>query len=244
MACCRTNSHNLLILHKLSTKSTNPCISSSSSSSTRSAQSISGHEPHTAVPQTSSDPASLFSIQFQTLEACRLGIGRYPDFEYNAIGGIGTAIGEARTTNPADEIFVDFDIGTIHVPPLTGATTRFLGLPLPPLLKIDIALEIFQGTVNRKSGRVGIFRGILEFFKHCSCYWAPPLMVETALTSEESKGSMRRGRGKMMDGKVMCRLVGVANVDPIDDAFMNFFFGLPTECDAELSAQLLITTTG
>ncbi|KAK8944776.1 hypothetical protein KSP39_PZI008444 [Platanthera zijinensis] len=244
MACCSTNSYNLLILYKLSTKSTNPCISSSSSSSTRRAQSISGHEAHTAVPQTSSDPASLFSIQFRTLEACRLGIGRYPDFEYNAIGGIGTAVGEARTTNPADEIFVDFDIGTLHVPPLTGETTRFLGLPLPPLLKIDIAPEIFQGTINRKSGRVELRFRAGFWFSIGRIYRAPPLMVETTLTSEESKGSMRRGRGKMMDAEGMCRLVGVAAVDPIDDAFMNFFLGLPTECVAELSAQVLITTTG
>jgi len=62
--------------------------------------------------------------------------------------------------------------------------------------------------------------------------------VETVLTTEESEGQLRKGKGQRMarDGK--CTLVGVAMVDPIDDAFMNTFLSLPTECLAILNATI------
>ena len=73
-----------------------------------------------------------------------------------------------------------------------------------------------------------------------SIYRAPPLMVETTLTSEESRGSMRSGRGERMDEEGRCKMVGVAVVDPINDALMNAFLGLPTECIAILNAKISI----
>lgn len=69
-------------------------------------------------------------------------------------------------------------------------------------------------------------------------------MVETILTSEESKGSIRRGKGERLDREGKCRLVGVATVEPIDDVIMNSFLSLPTECIAELNAQIFITAAG
>lgn len=74
-----------------------------------------------------------------------------------------------------------------------------------------------------------------------SIYRAPPLIVETVLTSEESKGRMRGGRGERLDKEGSCRLVGVATVDPIDDALMNSFLGLPTECLADLRAVISLS---
>lgn len=76
-----------------------------------------------------------------------------------------------------------------------------------------------------------------------SIYRAPPLMVETVLTTEESVGRMRGGRGERLDGEGKCRLVGVATVDPIDDIFMNTFLGLPTECLANLNAVITYSTS-
>lgn len=80
-------------------------------------------------------------------------------------------------------------------------------------------------------------------FSAASLYKAPPLMVKTVLTSEETNGTMRRGRGKRLDKEGKCRLVGVATVDPIDDIFMNSFLGLPTECLAELNAVISISSS-
>ncbi|KAJ0507640.1 hypothetical protein HanIR_Chr11g0508471 [Helianthus annuus] len=50
------------------------------------------------------------------------------------------------------------DVTTLYIPPLTTATTKFLGLPLPPFLKIAIVPEIFRGIINRESGKVWLFR--------------------------------------------------------------------------------------
>ncbi|KAL0913978.1 hypothetical protein M5K25_017473 [Dendrobium thyrsiflorum] len=236
---CRTNSYNLPISHKLSTKSPIFYYSSNSTLNCR-AHSISSHE----ATQTSSHPTNLFNIKFQTLEDCKLGIGSYPDFEYDANGGIGSATGKFHGFNPTEEIFALFDLEKLYIPPLTGATTRFLGLPLPPFLKIDIAPEIFQGSINRASGKVELQFRAKFWFSTGMIYRAPPLMVETILTSEESKGSLRSGKGERLDKEGKCRLVGVATVDPIDDVIMNSFLSLPTECIAELSAQIFITTAG
>ncbi|EOY23079.1 PREDICTED: uncharacterized protein LOC18605488 [Theobroma cacao] len=190
----------------------------------------------TQLPKT-----DVYSISFKTLGACKLGISRYPDFEYNAEGGAGTGTG--TKINDRNELSVSFDLKTLYVPPLTSATTKFLGLPLPPFLKIDIVPQLFQGNINQESGKVD-----LEFLaKFCfsvgSIYKAPPLLVKTVLTSEESKGKIRSGRGERLDNKGNCKLVGVASVDPIDDFFMNSLLGLPTECLAKLNAVITLSNS-
>ncbi|XVF54056.1 hypothetical protein PTKIN_Ptkin05aG0150500 [Pterospermum kingtungense] len=185
--------------------------------------------------------ADAYSVSFKTLGACKLGISRYPDFEYDAEGGTGTGTGTATKLADGNELSVSFDLKTLYVPPLTSATTKFLGLPLPPVLKIDIVPQLFQGNINPESGQVE-----LEFlanfcFSVGSIYKAPPLLVKTILTSEESKGKIRGGRGERLDKQGKCKLVGVASVDPIHDFFMNSFLGLPTECLAILNAVIALS---
>jgi hypothetical protein len=75
-----------------------------------------------------------------------------------------------------------------------------------------------------------------------SIYQAPPLFVDTTLTSEESSGAIRRGTGERLDGEGRCKLVGVAVLDPIDDVFMDTFLNLPTECIAYLNATISIAS--
>lgn len=81
------------------------------------------------------------------------------------------------------------------------------------------------------------------WFSVGSIYKAPPLLVETVLTSEESYGTMRSGKGERLDENGKCRLVGVATVNPIDDFLMNSFLGLPTECLADLNAIISLTAS-
>lgn len=105
----------------------------------------------TRLPKT-----DAYTISFKTLGACKLGISRYPDFEYNAQGGAGTGTGTKNNTdgNLNEEISVSFDLKTLYIPPLTSRTTKFLGLPLPPFLKIEIVPELFQGSINQETGQV------------------------------------------------------------------------------------------
>lgn len=81
------------------------------------------------------------------------------------------------------------------------------------------------------------------WFSVGTVYRAPPLLVKTVLTSEESKGTIRSGRGKRLDKEGKCSLVGVATVDPIDDFLMNTFLGLPTECLANLNAVISLSNS-
>lgn len=107
------------------------------------------------LTQTQPSKTDIYSIKFRTLGACKLGISRYPDFEYNAEGGKGTGTGtKILTKDFNDEISVDFDVETLYIPPLTTATTKFLGLPLPPFLRIDIVPETFRGIIYQDSGKV------------------------------------------------------------------------------------------
>ncbi|GAB4858660.1 hypothetical protein Ancab_010132 [Ancistrocladus abbreviatus] len=209
------------------------------------AQTSSSPSPSLSTPPSFSS-SSYYRVEFKTLEGCKLGISRYPDFEYSAEGGVGTGKGKLVADHADDdddndrngEILVDFDVGSLYIPPLTAATTKFLGLPLPPFLKIDIVPQIFQGKINKESGKVDLGFKAEFWFSIGTIYRAPPLLVSTVLTSEESQGKMRRGRGQRLDGSGKCTLVGVATVDPIDDQFMNSFLGLPTECLANLKATI------
>jgi hypothetical protein len=102
------------------------------------------------------EPGTL-SVEFRTRDGCRLGIARYPDFAYNAQGGRGVGAGRGSKSGEDDGIgtvLVDFDVATLYIPPMSGATTRFLGLPLPPYLKIDILPEALGGTIDRATGQV------------------------------------------------------------------------------------------
>lgn len=69
-------------------------------------------------------------------------------------------------------------------------------------------------------------------------YRAQPLLVFTILTSDESVGKLRGGKGERRNNEGKCKLVGVATVDAIDDFLMNTFLSLPTECLASLNASI------
>ncbi|KAL3714124.1 hypothetical protein ACJRO7_006117 [Eucalyptus globulus] len=197
-----------------------------------------------AATQVPLSRPNAYRVDFKTLGACKLGISRYPDFEYNAQGGTGRGQGSVASNGDLTrEILVSFDLDTLYIPSLTSATTNFLGLPLPPFLKIDIVPQLFEGKICEESGKVDLQFKAKFCFSVGSLYRAPPLIVETVLTSEESNGTVRGGRGERLDEEGNCRLVGVASVDPIDDFLMNSFLGLPTECLAVLNAVISLSSS-
>lgn len=116
----------------------------------------SGKQTKATSTSTTTIETPTYTVSFKTKSACKLGISRYPDCEYDAEGGIGNGSGtKATDENPANnDLLVSFDLETLYIPPLTSSTTRFLGLPLPPFLKIDIVPEAFQGSINQESGKV------------------------------------------------------------------------------------------
>ncbi|KNA11607.1 hypothetical protein SOVF_133420 [Spinacia oleracea] len=176
-------------------------------------------------------------VEFKTKEGCKLGIAKYPDFVYDAEGGFGSGIGKHDLNG---NILVEFDVGKLYIPPLTSGTTKFLGLPLPPFLRIDIVPLMFKGSIYEESGKVDLEFKAKFWFSIGTIYKAPPLLVSTILTSEESQGKLRKDRGQRMEKDGNCKLVGVATVEPIDDLFMNTFLGLPTECLAVMNATISV----
>jgi hypothetical protein len=109
-----------------------------------------------AVAAKARPEPNTLSFEFRTRDGCRLGIARYPDFAYNAQGGRGVGAGRGAKSGEDGTVLVNFDVATLYIPSMSGATTRFLGLPLPPFLKIDILPEALGGTIDRATGQVTV----------------------------------------------------------------------------------------
>ncbi|KAL9237272.1 hypothetical protein vseg_011845 [Gypsophila vaccaria] len=220
---------------------TRKSVISSSSSSSSSSQGIREvYDSSTTKEAQALIKPSAYNVKFETMDGCKLGISRYPNFEYNALGGVGSGSGSGSELDDSNRevVSVSFDVSELYIPPLTSGTTKFLGLPLPPFLRIDIVPEILQGNVHKESGKVDLAFKANFWFSIGMIYKAPPLLVTTNLTSEEAEGQLRKGKGQRMDKNGKCKLVGVATVDPINDIFMNTFLSLPTECLAILNATI------
>ncbi|GER34978.1 tRNA (guanine(37)-N1)-methyltransferase [Striga asiatica] len=194
--------------------------------------------------QTQIQKPDSYNVKFTTLEACQLSISRYPNFDYNANGGSGFGMA-AKIAESNNQFSVDFDVKRLYIPPLSTATTKFLGLPLPPFLKIDILPEAFHGSIDQDSGKVVELKFRARFcFSVGTVYKARPLLVDTVLTSEECKREIIRGeKGERLGKDGTCKLVGVAKVEPINDIFMDTFLTLPTECLAILNATISFSSS-
>ncbi|MCO5600701.1 hypothetical protein L7F22_054816 [Adiantum nelumboides] len=178
--------------------------------------------------------AALCRIEIRTLRDCKLGIAMYPDFVYNAEGGGGPGSAEEL---PDGRLAVNFDIESLYIPTVEWRTTKFLGLPLPPFLCIQVVPQLLKGYIDRSRGKVELEFSANFLFSVGALYRAPPLVVNTLLTTETTEGRLRRGQGRRLDSEGKCRLVGVAPLTRIQDAFMNAFLTLPTDCLAIMEAQ-------
>ena len=130
------------------------------------------HENTASITKETQELKSLssYKIEFKTLGDCKLGIGRYPDFEYDAKGGFGTGIGK-YDDDLNGKIMVNFDVDKLYVPPLTSGTTKFLGLPLPPFLRIDIVPDMFSGSIDKETGKVRHIQYTYVIILHQSIYF-------------------------------------------------------------------------
>jgi len=175
-------------------------------------------------------------LRLSTLAGCGLAIGRFPAFRYDARGGGG--ISAPRTGGAA----VAFPPEQLMIPPLDWRSTRFLGLPLPPGLSIQIEPEELEGELDPCSGAVRLqFRARFRFriqLAGARLYAAPDLLVDTQLTSADSQGRRHRARGQALDAAGSGVLVGVATVPPSGDAWLDRFLGLPDEALAVLRCRI------
>ena len=179
-------------------------------------------------------------LQLLTLAGCRLAIGRYPAFRYDGRGGGGPGL--TGTPQAGTSSALSFPAGTLSIPPLNTATTRFLGLPLPPGLSIAIAAEQLSGHWQPDSGAIALqFRARFRFRIAAAgrALYAPPdLQIACELSSDVVQGHRHgaSGRPRSADGRT--RLVGIARVEPCGDALLDRFLGLPDEALAVLECQI------
>ena len=174
-------------------------------------------------------------LQLTTLDGCGLAIGGYPRFRYDATGGMGLA-----TIGPsgADGLqSVRFETTSLQIPDLECRTTRVLGLPLPPGLRIAIVPEQLEGSLNASSGAVHLHFRARFLFRVGRLYLAPALLVVTELTTGGVQSRRHRLDGETLDGQGNALLVGVARVPPSGEGWVDRFLGLPDEALALLRCR-------
>jgi hypothetical protein len=174
-------------------------------------------------------------LQLTTLAGCSLAIGAYPPFTYDARGGGGRGrLGRA----PEGSRPLEFRPGELRIPPLSWRSTRVLGLPLPPGLMIAIEPRLLSGELEPASGELRL-RFQARF--HCSAlgiYRPEALAIDTQLSTGSVSSRRHRRQGMPLDRDGEGLLVGVAEVPPCGDPWLDRFLGLPDEAMALLRCRL------
>tara|TARA_Y100001968_G_scaffold166364_1_gene152419 strand:+ start:513 stop:1043 length:531 start_codon:yes stop_codon:yes gene_type:complete len=175
-------------------------------------------------------------MQLKSLDGCRLKIGSYPSFTYNAYGGGGKA---TLLPSPSNSILsLRFSSKTFSIPALTSRTTKFLSLPLPPGLKIDMSLDKLEGTVDINSGEVLLKFESKFIFSIGPIIKFPALLVQTTLQTGKVKGKSHEGKGLALQKNGKAKLVGISTIPITGNKVLDTFLGLPNEALAELQCEI------
>ncbi len=186
--------------------------------------------------------AAMASTLVLTTEArCALAIGPYPRFRYDARGGGGIS----GPVEPGAEGWhtLRFDPAVLTIPALCASTTRVLGLPLPPGLRIAIHPQRLDGRWQPASGRVELTFEARFQLEVAGRAVAPELRVDTRLTTEEARGRRHQVRGARLDGEGRGVLVGLAAVPATEAGWLDRFLLLPDEALALLRCRLRLSDT-
>ena len=175
-------------------------------------------------------------MQLNSLEGCRLKIGLYPAFLYNASGGGGK--GTLIPTEKNNLLSLRFSPTTFAIPALTSKTTKFLSLPLPPGIKIAICMDKLEGTIDKNSGEVLLKFESKFIFTLGDIIKFPHLLVKTSLQTGIVKGKILEGKGRVLQTNGKAKLVGISIIPPTGNNILDTFLGLPNEALAELECEI------
>jgi hypothetical protein len=175
-------------------------------------------------------------MQLKSLEGCRLTIGKYPSFSYNAYGGGGKAT--LLTNQKSNLLHISFSSKTFSIPPLTSKTTKFLSLPLPPGFKIEMSMDQLEGTIDKDSGGVLLKFESRFLFSIGAMLKFPKLIVKTLLTSGKVKGKLHEGEGHVLKKNGTIKLVGISIIPKTGNTILDTFLALPNEALAELKCEI------
>ena len=175
-------------------------------------------------------------MQLKSLEGCRLTIGKYPSFSYNAYGGGGKAV--LLTTQKSNLLHISFSSKTFSIPPLTSKTTTFLSLPLPPGFKIEMSMDQLEGTIDKDSGGVLLKFESRFLFSIGAIFQFPELIVNTLLKTGKVKGKLHEEEGQVLQENGKAKLVGISTIPITGNKILDTFLGLPNEALAELQCEI------
>ena len=175
-------------------------------------------------------------MHLRSLDGCRLAIGKYPSFSYNAYGGGGEA--ELLPNQKSNLLHISFSSKTFSIPPLTSKSTKFLSLPLPPGFKIEMYMEQLEGTIDKNSGEVLLRFESKFLFSIGAMLKFPKLIVKTLLTSGKVKGKLHEGEGYVLQNNGTIKLVGISMIPKTGNKILDIFLGLPNEALAELKCEI------
>ena len=172
----------------------------------------------------------------KSLEGCRLTIGSYPPFIYNAYGGGGKA--RVIPSQKNNLLHISFSSETFSIPPLTSRTTKFLSLPFPPGLKIKMSMDKLEGTIDKKSGEVLLKFESKFIFSIGAKLKFPELIVNSLLKTGKVKGKSHKGEGQVLQTNGKTKLVGISIIPITGNKILDTFLGLPNEALAELKCEI------
>ena len=175
-------------------------------------------------------------MHLRSLEGCRLVIGSYPPFDYDARGGGGP--GTLSRTERANILHLSFAADTFAIPPLTSQTTKFLYLPLPPGIKIEMSMDKLEGTIDKVSGEVLLKFESRFILKIVSSFNFPDLIVKTCLQTGKVKGHFHEEEGLVRQDDGKTKLVGVSMIPITGNKILDTFLGLPNEALAILQCEI------
>lgn len=176
------------------------------------------------------------ALELLTLEGCRLVIGRYPAFAYNGRGGGGRS--EPSAAPVCHQQMLRFQVSRLRIPPLDGRSARFLGLPLPPGVAVAIQPVQLEGWLDRSAGTVQLRFQARFQLRLGPRYRAPDLWIDTQLSTGPVVGRRHRAHGQALAADGTAVLVGVADVAPSGEGWLDRVLGLPDEALAVLRCQL------
>ena len=175
-------------------------------------------------------------MHLKSLDGCRLAIGKYPSFRYNAYGGGGEA--ELLPNKKSNLLHISFSSKTFSIPPLTSKTTRFLSLPLPPSFKIEMSMDHLEGTIDKNSGEVLLKFESKFLFSIGAMLQFPELIVKTLLKTGKVKGKIHEREGLVLQTSGTTKLVGIATIPKTGNKILDTFLSLPNEALAELQCEI------
>ena len=176
------------------------------------------------------------SISLKSLDNCRLAIGFYPQFHYDATNGGGVA--SVSQGQKEDLLVLDFNPKTFLIPPLTWRSTKVLSVPMLPGLSINMLMDKLQGTLNKESGEILLDFEARFVFRITSIFQFPNLVVKTTLGSRQLKSKLFQVTGKPLQKNGTATLVGVSMIPKTGNFLLDRFLSLPNEALAILQCKI------